>query len=122
MWDGQRRALSLALALAALLLTGGCAQYYSPGTPTFVAEPAAPTARAVESAGYERVRATNRTVQSSDDKVTVRVTSRVSEYRRTVEVAGDRRALARLDVLATPEVRVFCDTYSPVEGLSDRDS
>lgn len=108
-----------------LLLSAGCAQYYSSGTPTFTAEPAAPAGSAVSETGYDRSlateRTTNRTVETSDDDVTVRVTSQVREYRRSVEVAGERRPVARVGVLSTPEVRVFRDTYSPVEGLSDRE-
>jgi hypothetical protein len=122
----QRRVLAT-LAVAALVLTGGCVGFLAGEEPlAFEAEPVAVTDDACSEAGYEEVgiesTEANQSFAVAGETRNVSVTNRVASYQRAVELGPLGEApFARFTVLATPGIEIAGQTLNPVGELSDRE-
>jgi len=115
------------LAVALLVLTGGCVGFLTgQESLSFESEPAEVADDARSSAGYETVRvesmSANRSFTVAGETRNVTVTNHVAAYQRAVEIGPlGTDPFARVTVLSTPAVEIAGRTLNPVGELSDRE-
>ena len=123
----QHRRIVAGLAVALLVLSGGCVGFLAGEEPlAFDAEPVAVADDARSEAGYETVRVetmeTNRSFAVAGETRNVSVTNHVASYQRAVDLGPlGSEPFARVTVLSTPAVEVAGQTFNPVGDLSERE-
>ncbi|EMA62357.1 DUF6517 family protein [Halorubrum kocurii] len=122
----RRRALALAGAVGAAGLAGCTALDVVTGDPAEFASGTATVADATLSeSGYQLNEVTENTQTREFDVAgstrEVRVTSRIAEYDKAVELLGERYQAAVFAVLATPRVEVLGQAFNPVGELDDEE-
>ncbi len=117
----------LAVALVAVLLTGGCLGFITGQEAAgFESAPVSVAEEARSDAGYEEVRVASttrtQTFSAAGRSRTVNVTNHVAEYGRSAQipVLSDQQ-VARFTVLSTPQVEVLDRSFNPVGELSNRE-
>ena len=122
----RRRALALAGAVGAAGLAGCTALDVVTGDPAeFVSGTATVADATLDESGYELNEVTDNTQTREFDVAgstrEVRVTSRIAEYDKAVELFGERYQAAVFAVLATPRVEVLGQAINPVGELDDEE-
>jgi hypothetical protein len=122
----RRRALSAGGAAAIAGLAGCTALDLVTGDPaTFTAGTATVADAALSESGYELNDVTERTdtreFEAAGSTREVRVTSRIAEYDKAVELLGERYQAAVFAVLTTPRVEVLGQAFNPVGELDDNE-
>ena len=122
----RRRALSAGGAAAIAGLAGCTALDLVTGDPaTFTAGTATVADATLSESGYELNEVTENTQTREFDVAgstrEVRVTSRIAEYDKAVELFGERYQAAVFAVLTTPRVEVLGRAFNPVGDLDDEE-
>ncbi|MEF8840499.1 MAG: DUF6517 family protein [Haloarculaceae archaeon] len=123
----QHRRVLASLAVAVLVLTGGCVGLLTGEEAlAFDADPVEVADDARSEAGYEAIQVesmqANRSFTVAGETRNVSVTNHVAAYQRAVEVGPLKtEPFARFTVLATPRVEIAGRTLNPVGELSDRE-
>ncbi|MDZ7730995.1 MAG: DUF6517 family protein [Natrialbaceae archaeon] len=116
----QRRAM-LGLWGVGLVTTGGCMGLLEDVT-THRSTEATVASEAHDQAGFEHVRTEELVEEREFAGQTVEVTNFVSEYSRTIGVAGPLAAeTAIFAALTSPQVSVAGRDFNPLDGMSNRD-
>ena len=123
----RRRVLAVGGALATTGLAGCTALDVLVGDEPaeFTAGTATVADDALEETGYElnEVRSDTRSQEFDVAGTTneIRVTNRIAEYDRAVELFGERYQAAVVSVLTTPRVEVLGNTLNPIGDLDDEE-
>jgi hypothetical protein len=122
----RRRALAAAGGAALAGLAGCTALDVARGdTAEFTAGTATVGDAALSESGYELDEVTENTQTREFDVAgstrEVRVTSRVAEYDKAVEVLGERYRAAVFAAVTTPQVQVLGQALNPIADMSTRD-
>lgn len=120
----RRRTLALASGAGIAGLAGCTALDVATGDPAeFTAGTATVSDTTLEDTGYELNEVTEATITEEFEVAgstrEVRVTNRVAEYDRAVEILGERYQAAVFAVLATPRVEVLGQAFNPIGDLDD---
>ena len=123
----RRRALAVGCAAGVASLAGCTALDVVTGDEPaeFTAGTATVSDEALDETGYELNEVTSETVSQEFDVAgstrEVRVTNRVAEYDRAVELFGERYQAAVFAALATPRVEVLGQAFNPIDDLDDEE-
>jgi hypothetical protein len=122
----RRRALAAGAAVGLGGLAGCTALDVATGDPAvFTAGTATVADATLDESGYELNEVTENTQTREFDVAgstrEVRVTSRIAEYDKAVELFGERYQAAVFAVLATPRVEVLGEAFNPVGDLDDEE-
>jgi len=122
----RRRALAVGGAVGIASLAGCTALDVATGDPAeFAAGTATVSDAALDETGYALNEVTSETVSQEFDVAgstrEVRVTNRVAEYDRAVELFGERYQAAVFAALATPRVEVLGQAFNPIDDLDDEE-
>lgn len=122
----RRRALAVGGAAGIAALAGCTALDVATGEPAeFVAGTATVSDEALADTGYELNEITSETVSQEFEVAgstrEVRVTNRVAEYDRAVELFGERYQAAVFAALATPRVEVLGQAFNPIADLDNEE-
>jgi len=123
----RRRALAVGGGVGAAALAGCTAlDVFTGDEPAeFVAGTATVSDATLSETGYELNEVTSETVSEEFEVAgstrEVRVTNRVAEYDRAVELFGERYQAAVFAALATPRVEVLGQAFNPIADLDDEE-
>ncbi|MBP1923456.1 hypothetical protein J2751_002498 [Halorubrum alkaliphilum] len=123
----RRRALAVGGGVGAATLAGCTAlDVFTGDEPTeFVAGTATVSDETLSETGYELNEVTSETVSEEFEVAgstqEVRVTNRVAEYDRAVELFGERYQAAVFAALATPRVEVLGQAFNPIADLDNEE-
>ncbi|WP_418284353.1 DUF6517 family protein [Halorubrum sp. DTA46] len=122
----RRRALAIGGATGIAAVAGCTALDVATGEPAeFAAGTATVSDEALADTGYELNEVTSETVSREFEVAgstrEVRVTNRVAEYDRAVEIFGERYQAAVFAALATPRVEVLGQAFNPIDDLDDEE-
>lgn len=121
----RRRFLATA-AGAGIAATSGCLGFIlGEEAKTFAATEATVTDATVDETGYESEGTTEQTVEqefsAAGESRTVAVNNYVTEYQRSVGLAGVEQRAAVFAAFTTPQVELLGETFNPIADLSTAD-
>jgi len=122
----RRRVLAVGGAVGIAGLAGCAALDVATGEPAeFTAGTATIADATLDESGYELNEVTDQTVSREFDVAgstrEVRVTNRIAEYDKAVELLGERYQAAVFAVLTTPRVEVLGQAFNPIGELDDEE-
>lgn len=120
----ETRRVVASLLVATLVLASGCSFITGESALEFTANDTSVSQSAQSETGYEEARDTEQTITRNfsvaDQSRTVKVTNKVAEYKRQVDLGPlGSSEFARFTVLATPKVEVLGKTFNPVGDMSN---